>query len=67
MAVSQRSEFLPVKGIEFVSPLAPDCVWILSIGVAGAVQETEAAKAFIKFVTSPAAVPLIKAKGLEPG
>jgi molybdate transport system substrate-binding protein len=30
-------------------------------------KEPEAAKAFIKFLTAPAAIPVLKAKGLEPG
>ena len=34
--------------------------------IAGA-KETEAAKALVKFLTAPAAVPVIKQKGLEPG
>lgn len=36
-------------------------------GVAANAKEAEAAKALIKFLTAPAAVPVIKAKGMEPG
>ena len=30
-------------------------------------KEPDAAKAFIKFLTAPSAIPVLKAKGLEPG
>jgi ABC-type molybdate transport system substrate-binding protein len=36
-------------------------------GVGTNAKEAEAAKALIKFLTAPAAVPVIKAKGMEPG
>jgi molybdate transport system substrate-binding protein len=36
-------------------------------GVGTAAKEPEVGKALIKFLTSPEAVPIIKAKGMEPG
>jgi molybdate transport system substrate-binding protein len=68
MAVQQISELLPVTGTQFVGPFPPDLqlYTVFSAGVATACKEQEAAKAFVKFITAPSAVPLFKAKGLEP-
>jgi molybdate transport system substrate-binding protein len=68
MAVQQISELLPVTGTQFVGPFPPDLqlYTVFSAGVATACKEQEAAKDFVKFITAPAAVPLLKAKGLEP-
>jgi molybdate transport system substrate-binding protein len=39
---------------------------VFTAGVAAAAKQPEAAKALIKFLTSPAATAAIKAKGMEP-
>jgi molybdate transport system substrate-binding protein len=67
MAVQQISELLPVTGTEFVGPLPPELqhYTVFSAGVSTASKEREAAKAFIYFLTAPAAAPVFKAKGLE--
>jgi len=65
----QVSELLPVAGIDYVGPLPGD---IQHISVfAGALHQgatnANGAQALVKFLTAPAAVPVIKSKGLEPG
>lgn len=62
------NELLSFSGVELVGPFPPELqsynAFIAGVGTA-AVQP-EAAKALIKFLTTPAAAVVIKAKGLEP-
>ncbi len=64
----QVSELLPVKGIEFLGPLPPDIqhVTVFSGGIHAGAKQPEAAKALIRFLASPRAVPVIKQKGMDP-
>ena len=64
----QISELLPVPGIDYVGPLPPEVqkVTVFSAGVAAGSKHADAARALIKFLASPAAVPVIKKTGLEP-
>jgi molybdate transport system substrate-binding protein len=69
LGFQQVSELLPVAGIDYVGPLPGD---IQHISVfAGALHKgatnANGAKAWVSFLTAPAAVPVIKSKGLEPG
>jgi molybdate transport system substrate-binding protein len=68
MAVQQISELLPATGAEFAGPFPPELqlYTVFSAGISTASKDREAAKAFIDFLTAPAAVPLFKVKGLEP-
>jgi molybdate transport system substrate-binding protein len=52
-----------------VGPLPPELQLYIrfAAGVATNAKEAEAANALVKFLTAPAAVPVIKAKGMEPG
>ena len=63
------SEILPVAGVQFVGAYPSDVqsYLVFSAGLSSATEDTGAAKALIDFLTSPAAVPVIKAKGMEPG
>jgi molybdate transport system substrate-binding protein len=65
----QISELLPIAGIDYLGPLPPDIqhVTVFAAGIHTGAKEAEAAKALVKFLTAPAAVPVIKQKGLEPG
>jgi molybdate transport system substrate-binding protein len=65
----QVSELLPIAGIDYVGPLPPDIqhVTVFSGGIHTGAKEPDAAKALVKFITAPAAVPVIKKKGMEPG
>jgi molybdate transport system substrate-binding protein len=68
MAVQQVSELLPVHGAQFVGPFPPELqlYTVFSAGISSASENREAAAAFIKFLTSSTAFPLLRAKGLEP-
>ena len=64
----QISELLPIKGIEIVGPLPPGVQQYtdFSAGIATHSKQPDAAKAFVKFLSSPAAAPVIKKTGMEP-
>ena len=42
-------------------------ITVFSGGIHTGAKEADAAKALVKFLTAPAAVPVIKKHGLEPG
>jgi molybdate transport system substrate-binding protein len=65
----QISELLPIAGIDYIGPLPPDIqhVTVFSGGIHTGAKAPDAAKALVKFITAPAAVPVIKKKGMEPG
>jgi molybdate transport system substrate-binding protein len=69
LAVQQLSELMPVKGSEILGPLPPELqhYTVFSAGMGTAATQTAAAKALVEFLTAPAALPIIKAKGMEPG
>src|SRR5882762_4974590 len=56
------------KGVELAGPVPADLQSYISFagGVATNSHNADAAKALIKFITSPAAAPILKAKALEP-
>ena len=64
----QISELLPVSGIEVVGPLPPEVqkFTMFSAGIATSATQPEAAKAFVRFLASPAAAPVIAKTGMEP-
>jgi molybdate transport system substrate-binding protein len=70
VAFQMRHEILAVPGIEFV-PLPSEyqrsgaVIFTASIGASA--KETDAAKAFVQFLSGPVAIPLIRAKAMEPG
>jgi molybdate transport system substrate-binding protein len=57
-----------VPGAELLGPLPPElqnyAVYTGAVGAAA--KEGEAGKALIKFLKRPSAVPVLKAKGMEP-
>ena len=64
----QISELKPVEGIDIIGPL-PDAlqkITVFSAGVASVSKEPDAAKALIKFLTSPQARPEIVKSGMDP-
>jgi molybdate transport system substrate-binding protein len=65
----QVSELIHVPGIDFIGPLPADVqkITVFSAGIHSGAKEPEAAKALVKFLTAPAAVPVFKKHGLEPG
>ena len=69
IGVQQVAELLPVPGIDFVGPLPGDLqkIIVYAAAVPARAKEPDAAKALMKFLTSDAAVPVIKQKGMYPG
>jgi len=69
IGMTQISEILPYAGAELVGPLPADIqlYTVFPAAVGAGAKEPEAAKALIKFLTAPAAFPVLKAKGLSPG
>ena len=67
IAAQQVSELMSVRGVD-VTPLPADIqhVIVFSAALAAAPAAPEAVDALIRFLTSPAAAPVIKAKGLDP-
>ena len=66
---TQVSEFLAIKGIEYLGPLPADVqhITVFSMGLHAAAPAAEAARALMTFLTSPDAAPVIRHAGMEPG
>jgi len=64
----QVSELLPVPGIDLIGPLPADVqqITVFSAGLHVTAKEPDAARALVKFLTAPAAAPVIRKKGMEP-
>ena len=67
IGMHQISEILPVPGIVLVGPLPKEIqnYTTYAAGLGAAAKESDAAKALIKALASPAAAEVLKAKGLE--
>jgi len=65
----QISELVHFPGIDYVGPLPGDLqkITMFSAGIHTGATQVDAAKALVKFITAPAAAPVIKKHGLEPG
>jgi molybdate transport system substrate-binding protein len=65
----QISELVHFAGIDYVGPLPGDLqrMTMFSTGIHTAAKQSDAAKALVKHLTAPAAAPIIKKHGLEPG
>lgn len=63
------SEILPVSGAQLAGPLPAELQndVVFTAGIAPNAKDVEAAGMLIKFFTAPAALPVLKAKGMEPG
>lgn len=68
IGIHQISEILAVKGAVLVGPLPASIqnLTVYSAGVSSAAGDGAAASALVKFLSGPHAVPIIKAKGMEP-
>lgn len=64
----QVSELLPIGGIDFLGPLPADIqhFTVFAGGLHVGAQAPEGAKALMRFITAPAAVPVIRKSGMEP-
>jgi molybdate transport system substrate-binding protein len=65
----QVSELSHFPGVDFVGPLPPDIqeITVFASGIQGGAKQVEAAKAWVKFLTAPAAAPAFTKRGLEHG
>jgi molybdate transport system substrate-binding protein len=68
IAIQQIPELMAVAGIELVGPLPAEIqlVTVSSAGIFAGTKQAEAAQSFIRFLVTPAAARVMKAKGLEP-
>jgi molybdate transport system substrate-binding protein len=68
LAVQQISELLPVAGTQFVGPFPPELqvYTTFTAAVGPAARDSAAARMLLKFLIAPDALPVIKAKGMEP-
>jgi molybdate transport system substrate-binding protein len=68
IGIHQISEILPVAGTVLVGPLPPGIqnYTVYAAGVGTAAKDGAVARAVVKFLSGPHALPLIKAKGMEP-
>jgi molybdate transport system substrate-binding protein len=69
LGITQISEILPYAGAELVGPIPAEIqlYTVYPAAVAAGTKEADAANALIKFLTAPAAIAVLKAKGLSPG
>jgi molybdate transport system substrate-binding protein len=67
IGVQQISELKSVPGVDVLPmPAEIQHITVFAAGLSAAAKDSEPVQALIKFLTSPAAAPVIKAKGLEP-
>jgi molybdate transport system substrate-binding protein len=71
IAISQPMEVLAQPGVELVGLLPLELQdlpnFTFSAGIVAAAREPQAAQALIQFLSGPAAAPVLRAKGMEPG
>jgi molybdate transport system substrate-binding protein len=65
----QISELVHFPGIDYVGPLPGDLqrMTMFSASIHTGATQADAARALVKFITAPAAAPVIRKHGLEPG
>jgi molybdate transport system substrate-binding protein len=68
IGIHQISEILPVKGATLVGPLPSEIqnYTVYSAGLSALAKDHPAAVDLVKFLSGPHALPIIKAKGMEP-
>jgi molybdate transport system substrate-binding protein len=68
LGFQQVSELLHLKGIQYLGPLPADIqhVTVFSAGLHTASPTPDAARALVRFLTSPEAAPTIRNAGMEP-
>jgi len=69
LAIQLIPELASVSGVEVVGPLPSEVQTYIALtgGVGTNTKDKSSAEAFIKYLAAPAAIPVIKAKGMEPG
>jgi molybdate transport system substrate-binding protein len=68
IAINSKPELLSVPGVEVVGPLPGDMAYtvIYAAGVQSGAAQADAAKALVKYLMSPEAQDMFKAKGFDP-
>src|SRR5258706_11342166 len=68
LGFQQESELLPVAGITYLGPLPPDIQEVTTFagGIHTGATNVDAAREWMKFITSPAAVAAIRKSGMQP-
>ena len=68
LAIAASPQLVAARGVDFVGLLPSDLqsYFINVTGVVTAAKQPEAAKAFVKHLTTPEAAAVLKAKGMEP-
>ncbi len=68
LGIHQISEILPVKGVTLVGPLPPDIqnYTVYAAGIGAHAKAADAAQALLKTLSGPAAVEVLKSRGMEP-
>jgi molybdate transport system substrate-binding protein len=68
IAINSKPELLSVPGVEVVGPLPGDMAFtvIYDAGVQTGAAQADAAKALVKYLMSPEAQAVFKAKGFDP-
>jgi molybdate transport system substrate-binding protein len=69
IGVQQVSEMSHFPGVDYVGPLPADIqqITVFSSGLQVGAKQVDAANAWVKFLTAPAAASAFKSRGLEPG
>ena len=69
IGLQQVSELIAAPGCDIVGPLPADIqqMTVFSSGIMVGAKEADAAKAWVKFLTTPAAAAVFKKTGMEPG
>ena len=69
LGFQQVSELIAAPGVDYVGPLPADIqhMTVFSSGIAVGAKEADAAKALVKFITTPGAAAAFKKRGMEPG
>ncbi len=68
VGIHQISEILSVAGVKLVGPLPAEIqnFTVYAAGIGAAANDGAAARALVKFLSGPRALPIITAKGMEP-
>ena len=69
IGIQQLPELMAVPGIDIVGPLPPDLqsVTVVSAGLSATARNADGARALIRFLATPKAAAVMKAKGMEAG
>ena len=69
LGFTQMSELMSVKGVDYLGPLPADIqmITVFAAAIHSAAAAPDAARALLRFLTSPASAPVLRAHGIEPG